>query len=123
MGLLVKLCPAEAHIIRLLWEDAVTNINFEGSHISSYTTFFGLRQGAPSSPTIFNLMMKDIMKRLRYYGHGVQIGQQRVPGAAFADDSWLAANSWTEVQEAYYTMKEGLNYFGLEANPQKSYCW
>ena len=51
------------------------------------------RQGAPSSPTIFNLMMKYIIKRLRYYGHGEQIGQLRVLGAAFADDSWLAANN------------------------------
>ena len=67
--------------------------------------------------------MKDIIMRLRYYNHGVQIGHLKIPGAAFADDSWLAANSWNEVQEAYYTMKEGLDYFGLEANPQKSYCW
>ena len=86
-------------------------------------TCYGLRQGAPSSPTILNLIMKDIIRRLKYYGHGIQIGSFKVPGAAFADDSWLVADCWDKAQAAYYTMVEGLAYFGLEANPQKSYCW
>ena len=68
-------------------------------------------------------MMKDIIKRLMYYGHGIKLGPYRVPGAAFADDSWLVANSWDKVEAAYYTMEEGLAHFGLEANPKKSYCW
>ena len=63
-------------------------------------------------------MMKDVIKRLMYYGHGVKIGPHRVPGAAFADDSWLAANSWDKVEATYYAMEEGLAQFGLEANPK-----
>ena len=72
---------------------------------------------------MFNLLMKDVIKRLMYYGHGIQLGHLKIPGAAFADDSWLVANSWDAVQAAYYTMEEGLAHFGLEANPKKSYCW
>ena len=80
--------------MRLLWKDAVTHINFEGSILTVYLTNYGLRQGAPSSPTIFNLLMKDVVKRMMYYGHGIQIGHYKIPGAAFADDSCFTANSW-----------------------------
>ena len=118
-----KIAPAEAHITNFLWTNAVTYINYEGSTICGYCTNYGLRQGAPSSPTIFNLIMKDVMKRLMYYGHGVTIGPFRIPGAAFADDSWLVADNWERAEAAYYAMRDGLAHFGLEANPKKSYCW
>ena len=52
--------------------------------------------------------MKDIIKRLVYYDHYIKIGSFKVPGAAFADDSWLVANCWDKVQAAYYAMVEGL---------------
>lgn len=77
--------------MKFLWKDAVTHINFEGSILTVYLTNYGLRQGAPSSPTIFNLLMKDVIKRMMYYEHGIQIGRIRIPGAAFADDSWILA--------------------------------
>ena len=40
---LANICPAEAHIIAILWGDAITTITFEGKAISKYTTWFGLR--------------------------------------------------------------------------------
>ena len=67
--------------------------------------------------------MKDVIKRLRWCEHGIQLGHIQIPGAAFADDSWIAESSWHRLEQAYYTMTEGLAQYGLEANPRKSYCW
>ena len=115
--------PREAHIQKFLWKGFRTDLYYGRTKVGRIQTDFGLPQGAPSSPTNFNACMREVMKRLQYEDHGIQVGIYKIPGAAFADDVWVCGYSWEETEAALRSMIESFAGFGLEINFEKSFCW
>ena len=51
----------------------------------------------PSSPIIFNIIIKQILAVLETTWIGVNVNGTIVYGASNADDCWIAGNSWTQL--------------------------
>ena len=69
----------------------------------------GVRQGACSSPTLFNLFPELLCRRMKREGKGIQIGLRRIDILFYADDLALIASSRANLQRQLQTMEEWLN--------------
>ena len=78
--------PAEAFLLQFLWKGFSTQMFIGRLDIGSISSEYGLPQGAPSSPTLFNEGVRDVLQRMIFEGHGIKVGIYKIPGAAFADD-------------------------------------
>jgi hypothetical protein len=58
----------------------------------------GLAQGCPASPDLLNFLFEAFHRWALAAGHGVEVGQLRIPSASFADDLALIAGSLEEME-------------------------
>jgi len=105
--------------------------NYTQIHVNSDTTQKiqlrkGLLQGAPLSPTLFNLSVDYIMRELTENEIAHQFGFPLVPtlvplsAAGFADDTALIGNSGNSAVQLAAMAKQLFKDTGLEINPRKS---
>ena len=80
----------------------------------------GVRQGACSSPTLFNLFPELLCRRMRQQGNGIQIGLRRIDLLFYADDLALIAPTRHDLQKQLEIAEEWLNECKLEMNFNKS---
>jgi hypothetical protein len=67
----------------------------------------GVRQGDPSSPLLFNLVLDPVLRSLDEH-EGFQFGRQRLKVLAFADDLVLVARTMEEAQSLLNKLAAGL---------------
>ncbi|OMJ18368.1 RNA-directed DNA polymerase from mobile element jockey, partial [Smittium culicis] len=89
-----------------------------GNEVSNPTEYlFGVRQGCPASPILFDFYINDIFKSVR----GVRVPglTSCIPGLLFADDTVLLAESSDELQDALNTITEWLDNWEMAVNASK----
>ena len=79
----------------------------------------GVKQGCTLSPFLFNLVIDELMTRLRESKLGVSVGEELVAGMAFADDLSLAATSAEDMVELLKICEEFFDSKALEVNATK----
>ena len=80
----------------------------------------GVKQGASTSPILFNLLISRIIRVFKAQGLGAFIGNTYVGLLAFADDIALVCRSFEEMQNVLNCLGDLLNRFQLTLNTTKT---
>ena len=70
-----------------------------------------MKQGASSSPILFNLIIKQIIQMFEIRNLGIKVEDEFVGILAFADDIAMIANSYEQAQSMLTTLEILLNRF------------
>ena len=87
----------------------------------------GVRQGAPLSPLLFNMVLNRVLDEVRTTcknkGYGPNVGLtlrgERLTRVAFADDMTPVARSWLPMKRMLSMPREALGRRGLTLHPSK----
>lgn len=108
--------------VESLYRDSRTIIGC-GTLTSTITPSRGVRQGDPLSPTLFNLVMDEILGEIESQGFGYELPNQagRMFGLAFADDLLLVTSTKATMQCLLNRATPLLGERGLQINTSKSF--
>ena len=78
-------------IIKAIYERPNVNIILNGEKLRAFPPRSGTRQGCPLSPLLFNIVLEVLASAIRQHKEikGIQISQEEVKLALFADDMIL----------------------------------
>ena len=79
----------------------------------------GLKQGCPLSPLLFNLIMDELLERLKKKKIGIQIGEELITDMAFANDLVLATKHNSHITIALKECELLFMEKGLKVNAKK----
>ena len=80
----------------------------------------GVRQGACSSPTLFNLFPELLCRKMKTQGKGINIDARRIDLLFYADDLALIAATRADLQQQLQITEEWLRECKLEMNIAKT---
>ena len=81
----------------------------------------GLRQGCVMSPSLFNVYMDAMMRKVTEgEAGGVMVGEERVVDLDFADDVALIADTWLVLVAMVMRMEQVTQRFGINISAKKS---
>ena len=107
-------------VIQSLYEKAISAIYYEGKVGEWLTTRTGVRQGCILSPTLFNIMLEQIMNEaLLYHKDAVSIGGRVITNLRFSDDIDGLAGSEHELNLTNNIYSTSRTY-GMEINTNKT---
>jgi hypothetical protein len=64
-----------------------------------------------------------VLRAIQGRGLGTRVRGIEVYGASYADDCWIAASNWRDVETQLELVKQHLAWYGLQINENKSHCW
>ncbi|NXR92732.1 PO21 protein, partial [Hypocryptadius cinnamomeus] len=94
INLLIKQKHTTAQLVREMYKNIQTYISIEKERTDPIYIRFGVKQGDPRSPLLFNLAMDPLLCKLETEGQGFQHGGLKITAMAFADDLVLLSDSW-----------------------------
>ena len=83
-------------LVKLYWNDS-TRYLINGEQQEAVNNQKGVKQGASTSPILFNLLISRIIRVFKAQGLGAFIGNTYVGLLAFADDIALVCRSFEEM--------------------------
>ncbi|XP_059716807.1 mitochondrial enolase superfamily member 1 [Haemorhous mexicanus] len=84
---------------------------------------WGVNQGDPMSPLLFNLAMDPLLCKLENEGQGFQHGEWKVTAMAFADDLVLLSDSWESMQRNIKILEAFCQLTGLHTQGEKCHSF
>jgi len=95
-----------------------------GSHLDVTPIYIkcGTRQGSLTSPLMFNMIYRDLIKTVNSSEHGVYINGVNYNVFNYADDLLLACTTSTGLQALINTSVQSIRAEGLDFNPKKTVC-
>jgi hypothetical protein len=108
---------------RLLWSlhKEVNNHVLFGNYESDwFSQDYGVKQGCVLSPTLFSILMNDLVSMLDKAGVGVQVSNQLINSLLFVDDITLIANSEQELNTLIDITSKFADKCNLKFNDTKS---
>ena len=101
-----------------------TNVRYTIKVNELFTGYFkvdqGVKQGCPLSPTLFNIIINDLVLDLRKAGVGLNLETDNVCSLLYADDVALCAESEKDLQTLLDVLHSWYNQRILEINPNKT---
>lgn len=91
-------------IIKELNTNTKTKINIRGNLTEEIPIMTGIRQSDSLSPSLFNLIMEQIIKSVRDTGIGYEVGNCRIPMVCYTDDVVLTAESEDDLQRLLFRL-------------------
>ncbi|KAJ4450746.1 hypothetical protein ANN_02176 [Periplaneta americana] len=79
----------------------------------------GVRQGCPSSPTLFNIYLEDLVKNCFQNMRKVVVGGRRIKCIRFADDMTLLAEEDTILKDMLLKLNDSCEQYGMKINANK----
>ena len=124
MWQIAKYYGIPAQIVELLknWYEGISScVRLEEGDGDWFPIRTGLRQGCVLSPSLFNVYMDAIMRKVTEdTAGGVMVGGERVVDLDFADDVALLADSWLVMVSMVMRMEEVTQRFGINISAKKS---
>ena len=114
------------NIIKATYDKPTTNIILNGEKIESIPLKWGISQGCPLSPLLFNIVLEVSAKAIRKEKEikGIQIGKKEVKFSLFADDMILYIEN---PKDSTIKLLELINEYSKVArykvNTQKSFAF
>ena len=105
--------------IKPMYENAITAVSVCGKATRKVRINAGVKQGCPLSPLLFNLIIDEVIEKLKKINVGIEIGRERICCMAFADDLVLISEERIHMQMLLEVSKRFLDQKGLRANPKK----
>jgi hypothetical protein len=81
-----------------MYTSETSSLLLNGAATEPWAVTTGVRQGASTSPTLFNLIPEQLSKLLTNSNQGVKVGDKTIPALMFADDVILIANTRQQLQ-------------------------
>lgn len=81
----------------------------------------GIRQGDSLSPLLFNIVMDEIIRKVRN-GEGYKMGNQQIKILCYADDAVLVAESEDALQRQLHQFNITAKKFNMTISSQKTKC-
>ena len=107
-------------LIQAIYKNVENKVLFGDFESDWFDQEFGVKQGCTLSPTLFSVLMNDLVQMLNNSNIGVEISSKIINCLLFADDVVLFANSPDELQELLRISYEFANKWNLRFNPKKS---
>ena len=105
--------------IQQMYKKATTTLTVGGKSTRKIEINSGVKQGCPLSPLLFNLIIDELIEKLKKTNIGVEIGGERICCMAFADDLVLISENKTHMKILIEESKEFFDMKGLQANAGK----
>ena len=119
-GLKRKGVPVQViETILSMYEHSTTNITVGGKTTRAIKINAGVKQGCPLSPLLFNLIINELIVKLKKLDVGITLGKQKVCVLAFADDLVLITDDRFHMQLLTEEIKEFFDQKCLKANAKK----
>lgn len=84
-------------VLRQWYKDNSSCVLVDGDRTDMFPGYRGVRQGAPSSPTLYSVFINDVCAAIQQSGYGVTIAGIWVGVVLFADDMLLMAQDEAEL--------------------------
>ena len=98
-----------------------SSVRMDGEEGDWFPITTGLRQGCVMSPSLFNIYMDAMMRRVtEEAAGGVMVGDERVVDLDLADDVALLADSWLVMVAMVMRMERVTQRFGINISARKS---
>ena len=107
------------NFLRATYKEANLKIRLESGLSDDINLLRGVRQGASSSPTLFNVFFDDLIKELECTSIHVPGCEEKLPGLFFADDVMAPAESRIRLQEVANKMCKWAKKWGIKFNADK----
>ena len=119
-GLQRKGVPEEViETIMGMYTHATTVITVGGKSTKQIKINAGVKQGCPLSPLLFNLIIDELLEKLRRLNIGIKVGDDLLYCMAFADDLVLLTEERIHMQILIEETKQFFDDKGLTANAGK----
>ena len=107
--------------IREIYENTECQVVANGACSQTFSTYIGVRQGCPMSPTLFALYLSDLDEKLAAgQAGGVVVGKTKVWTLAYADDVAMVAKEEREMKEMLKELEKYTERKKLTVNVEKS---
>ena len=107
-------------LIGSLYRDDKIVFEVNGSATDPLYLRQGVRQGCNLSPTLFNILMKDVADRVQGTKKGIELGGCVLTILLYADDIVIITASPEDTKEVYTTLVKACEDIGLKVNVKKS---
>ena len=111
------------NIVKVIYNKPTANIILNGEKLKAFPLTSGTRQGCPSSPLLFNIVLEVLATAIRKEKEvkGIQIGKEEVKLSLFADDmiSYIE-NLKDRIRKLLKLINEFSKVAGHKINTQKS---
>jgi len=119
-GLRRKLIPEEViMLIMSMYDGASTSIKTRKGTTRKIDILNGVKQGCPLSPLLFNVVMDELLERIRISGNGVKLENETIGVMAFADDLVLLSETFSEMDHLLEICETFFDQKGLSINAAK----
>ena len=110
------------NIIKETYNKYRCRVIHDGKVTEPFSINSGVRQGCILSPTIFLLVMDDVMKKVtEEKKRGIQWGlTERLEDLDYADDICLLAQKYVDMEEKFKDLEYKAKKVGLKVNPTKT---
>jgi len=106
--------------LKSIYLDCKNAINLNGYFTEWFSTDLGVKQGDVISPTLFSLYVNDLIADVKRLNVGIQVGMEKIPILAFADDIVVLGSSETELQQILDLITEWGQKWRMSFNCSKS---
>lgn len=103
------------------YEQSLAIIELEGERTEPFRTLLGVKQGGPSSPTLFNFIGYDMIIDIEKQQLGINLGQTMVDIIVYADDTLLVTDSSIKMNKMIKIIENYATNNELEINVKKTF--
>ena len=108
-------------MLREYYDGSTSCVRMDGGEGDWFPINTGLRQGCVMSPSLFNIYMDAMMRKvIDGAPGGVTVGNERVTDLDFADDVALMADTWMVLVGMVMSMEQVTQRFGINISAKKS---
>ena len=113
-----------AHEIRAIIKEMNTNnstfVRAENQLTKKIPIHTGIRQGDSLSPTLFNLVMDEIIKEVKTAGRGYRMGNKEIKICCYADDVVLISEDEDNLQRLLFRFQNIAEKFNMAISIEKT---
>lgn len=107
-------------VIKKLNTNNTTKIKIDGTLTESVPVTTGVRQGDNLSPVLFNLIMDEILEKIKTVGRGYKMGTREIKLICYADDVVLIADNEDDLQRMLYRFEQVAHELNMEISIDKT---
>lgn len=109
------------NVIKALYSNAKTSVLHNGQLSEEFEIEYGVRQGCPLSPLLFNCALDEIMKESTRVSRGIKWSLfDSLEDLDYADDIALLAHKYSEMQQKLDILATNARKAGLRVNTRKT---
>ena len=106
--------------VKSLYSDTLSCLRLNDKFTDWFDTKSGVRQGEVLSPTLFNIMINDLVKEINELNMGVDCGADKVSILLYADDIALISDDAEKLQNILNYMKSWCTKWRMKVNVKKT---